>query len=61
MYQFRFTVEQTHALWSCIQNAPLPRALTDSLAAEFRGQVEAQNREREAEAAAKVNGQALPS
>lgn len=57
-YRFTLTAEQTGALWSCIQNAPLPRAMTDELAVAFRQQVEAQNRAREAEAAAKANGRA---
>lgn len=55
-YQFRFTSDQAQALWACIQNAPLPRNLTDELAKSFRDQVEAQNQAREAEAKAKANG-----
>lgn len=59
-YQLVLTIEQMQALWSCIQQAPLPRAMTDDLAQVFRNQVEAQNRARDAEAQAKANGQAQP-
>lgn len=56
LYEFKFTAEQTQALWQCIQNAPLPRAMTDELAITFRAQVEARNRQLEAEHLAKANG-----
>ena len=55
-YQLRFTTEQAQALWSCIMHAPLPRALTDDLAAAFRAQVEAQNKARDEAAKAGANG-----
>lgn len=60
-YQFTFSSEQAQALWSCIMQAPLPRAMTDDLAQAFRSQIEQQNRA--AEAAHKANGhdQAQPS
>lgn len=55
-YQLTFTTEQAQALWQCIMQAPLPRIMTDELAAAFRSQVEAQNRERDAATAAQANG-----
>jgi hypothetical protein len=55
-YQLTFTTEQAQALWQCVMQAPLPRYMTEELAAAFRSQVEAQNRAREAAAAAQANG-----
>jgi len=57
IYHFTFNADVTQALWNCIQHAPLPRHLTDALAAEFRSQVEAQNRAN----AEKSNGQEMPA
>jgi hypothetical protein len=55
-YQFTFSTEQVQALWTCIMQAPLPRAMTDDLAGAFRRQVEEQNQAAEAAAKAKANG-----
>jgi hypothetical protein len=55
-YNFIFTLEQTQALWNCIQNAALPRAMTDDIARSFRAQIEAANREREFRGEARLNG-----
>lgn len=55
-YKFEFTSAQAQTLWACIQNAALPRAMTDELAEAFRRQIVEQNQAAEAEAKAKANG-----
>lgn len=59
IYKLELSHQLMQALWACIQQAPLPRQLTDELAVEFRRQVEDQNRAAEAEAKAGANGHDL--
>lgn len=54
VYEFKFDAKATEALWLCIQNAPLPRSTTDSLAVAFMKQLDEQNQTLAAHA--KTNG-----
>lgn len=58
VYQFSFTLEQARVLWECVQTAPMPRSRTDSVAASFMEQLNAQSTAYNERVKASANGHA---